>query len=1683
MPAKHLFILLILLGIGSLASGGEYFEILSSSEDEITVRFILPAWEKEEIERGGEIWDYLAGTDAAIKGEAGEPEIPFYTGNVGIPGDGDIQISILSSTPVIEHNIKLVPALEDYLEDDGISYRFLRKQSIYEQSANYPGTIVSKGYTAMSGDRRFYSFQVYPFQYNPAQRRLAIHEEIVIRLNILGSKERFRGQAAGSLLDKIGDNFLLNNDYSRAWREARNTDPNPRMRRGDTVNSYMLSIDKEGIYKVTYEYLTESLSDYVYPAAFSWDNINPRYLELRDKHGTVPVYFHGDADESFDPGDYFEFYADINHGETTWYDDYTSENILYLSLEEHLGSRMMIENGGLVESNTSNFTLPESFEQTVHIEQQNTMVPLGAQTEYDLYYFREDIWWWGEISAPQLRAFPFTLQYPHASNIRKASARICLFGLTYDGNDIYGTGIQNRHRAVVRINSALVDDIGSNAEWVGQREQIFENLAITGNPSPILNNYLNHGENQLSVSVPNLQNLYEKVLLDYLELTYWREYKTDTDEIKFHKPIKKPIGTPQPFGLFQFDLDGFSSEDVSIYKIGSSVMENYSVLSLSETGGAPYRISFQDSVFSNETEYLAVTESMKREPKSIKPDYPSNLRAAANGSEYVIITVREFSEGASQLAEFWESEVPGMNVEVVYVQDIFDEFNYGIRSAQAIKDFLEYAYNNWSPRPLHCLLLGEGLLDERDHSSYRWANKIPTKVVWFYARGATASDNWFGCLTGNDAVSDISISRLNITQASQISTIINKTQKYMTEPRYNDLWHSTITLSTGGKASEGNIFSLQSERIRNNSIPPEYRIKRVYCNVSGMPSQYSGNTTTLINAINNGSLYVQFMGHGASNQWDDYDLFDIYDVANLNNQNLFIASSMSCYGSAFFEGAGVSCIGEALTLDSQGAIAQIGFTGFGFLYQDEIYSRALLAALLHPDLKTIGEVIEYTKIRFYSELGTNPVTISLLHGSALLGDPRVEIRLPERSAEIELNKFNYAKGDSLLLRVAVDADIYGGRFYLFDETDSEVTPSEFYPFTYTAEDGEVFRATMIPGSDVLPGDTYNRYVKFIGYSDEREITGITNFTIGLPGAYNIDWQPLEPEPGEDIDIRAMFYDENGIDSVACHIKIYDSTTDPFNENGIYTSHYYREMVWDEAEKIYRLSSPITGLPYDYKVRFEFVITDSAGDQSITTHLPNENYFRVKGVKFRLTDFSVTSGDNCGRVKVSVFNNGNTASDECSLKLYTGGGQTLLDSIRIASLEVGKQRWEYLELPLLSGNYSFTVKINEEEEFSGTAQLSTGTYQIQMFEAGLTALSIISLDGNLEINFPAGFLPENSVFSLIRESGLEALNQPDIEEIMLTGGEYSPAYKIACLNSAVIVDTLGNLPTASRMEMIFHFGSDSRRSSTKRDASRYSVYRWNDDFQKWVFMVIGANAAEETISFLSKRTGIFSVFNNADQNAPSIDVNVEGQEFTYGGYVSQNGLISFLLGDNNGIDVIENELTFLIDGLPVEPEEYSINTAKGRLISVPVKYQMRSMPEGVHYLQMSCRDFNGNVFERELAFEVKADFDIIKIGNYPNPVKSLTINPINTGRTRFTYVLTDDADRVTIKIYTVSGRLVKTFADLPSSIGYHEYPPSNIGWDCRDEKGEYLANGVYFYKVIAKKGGKEIERIQKMAILK
>ena len=103
------------------------------------------------------------------------------------------------------------------------------------------------------------------------------------------------------------------------------------------------------------------------------------------------------------------------------------------------------------------------------------------------------------------------------------------------------------------------------------------------------------------------------------------------------------------------------------------------------------------------------------------------------------------------------------------------------------------------------------------------------------------------------------------------------------------------------------------------------------------------------------------------------------------------------------------------------------------------------------------------------------------------------------------------------------------------------------------------------------------------------------------------------------------------------------------------------------------------------------------------------------------------------------------------------------------------------------------------------------------------------------------------------------------------------------------------------------------------------------------------------------------------------------------------------------------------------------------------------------------------------FHLEEPVSITHLLNVPNPIRTNTV---------FTYNLAQAPDQVTVKIYTVSGRLIRTIEDTSARRGYNE-----TDWDARDENGERLANGVYFYKVIVKTGAHKIEKIGRLAILR
>ena len=87
-----------------------------------------------------------------------------------------------------------------------------------------------------------------------------------------------------------------------------------------------------------------------------------------------------------------------------------------------------------------------------------------------------------------------------------------------------------------------------------------------------------------------------------------------------------------------------------------------------------------------------------------------------------------------------------------------------------------------------------------------------------------------------------------------------------------------------------------------------------------------------------------------------------------------------------------------------------------------------------------------------------------------------------------------------------------------------------------------------------------------------------------------------------------------------------------------------------------------------------------------------------------------------------------------------------------------------------------------------------------------------------------------------------------------------------------------------------------------------------------------------------------------------------------------------------------------------------------------------------------------------ASEMLLPTETVLLPNYPNPFNPETWIP---------YQLSNPAE-VTLHIYSVNGTLVRTLALGHQSAGMYQSRTRAAYWDSKNEAGETVASGIYFY---------------------
>ncbi len=205
---------------------------------------------------------------------------------------------------------------------------------------------------------------------------------------------------------------------------------------------------------------------------------------------------------------------------------------------------------------------------------------------------------------------------------------------------------------------------------------------------------------------------------------------------------------------------------------------------------------------------------------------------------------------------------------------------------------------------------------------------------------------------------------------------------------------------------------------------------------------------------------------------------------------------------------------------------------------------------------------------------------------------------------------------------------------------------------------------------------------------------------------------------------------------------------------------------------------------------------------------------------------------------------------------------------------------------------------------------------------------------------------------------------------------------------------------------------------------------------------------------------------------SIEDKIVGEDIFGGEPVSNKSILrAEIISRDFGIDA--DRIQLLLNGTTVGTHEFVYSPSENSpMHSGILSYDLNALADEDYEMTIEVTDLADppNTAASNIIFQISSSFEIQRVMNFPNPMRSATT---------FTYyIVNNNPADVNIKIYTVAGRLIKVIDYAPGEIGYN-----SIDWDGRDNNFDELANGVYFYKISAISAEERADVIEKLSVMR
>jgi hypothetical protein len=231
------------------------------------------------------------------------------------------------------------------------------------------------------------------------------------------------------------------------------------------------------------------------------------------------------------------------------------------------------------------------------------------------------------------------------------------------------------------------------------------------------------------------------------------------------------------------------------------------------------------------------------------------------------------------------------------------------------------------------------------------------------------------------------IGRLPVYDVYDADTIVDKIISYENSGPAG--WNKAVTLVADNL--DDRIYADMSEALTGYLLPGSYQVNRIY--LAGDNRNLSACRADILSAFNDGSLIINYIGHGSVDRWAHESLFTNANIHSLNNAGrLPFVITMTCAAGYFVYPPGYyNCMAEELLYASNGgAVAVLAPSGISCPDIQQLLNEGIFESIFIDGDLSVGEAVTKGKIRVFENAGNNAENV--IQTFTLFSDPALKLK-------------------------------------------------------------------------------------------------------------------------------------------------------------------------------------------------------------------------------------------------------------------------------------------------------------------------------------------------------------------------------------------------------------------------------------------------------------------------------------------------------------------------------------------------------------------------------------------------------------------------------------------------------------------------------------------------------------------